>query len=108
MTDPALIAAEWTAAGATTLAVVAALYVAHRDWRRADKDHRLRQEAQARLLMITADPGRPLSAVVQNCAKEPVLALELIDAARADREEGDTWGPVSRHGRKHSLEATAT
>lgn len=76
------IAAAWVSALATYMAVIFALYIAHRDWRRADRDRRDAEAAQARLVTITsAQDGTHHNVTVQNHSTSPVFALVLFNVS---------------------------
>lgn len=91
MTEIAAAAAQSVAALATTAAVFVALWVAHKDWQRADREDRRRQETRAQLVILSYRVGTPFLAVVDNCGREPILDVELTDAGRVEREDSYRW-----------------
>lgn len=89
--------ASWVAALATFSAVVVALYVAHRDWRRAERERLDNEAGQARLITITQGPlsGCP-EVYVTNHSSQPVFELRLVDADVLPRLDGLSYTAEER------------
>ena len=78
----------WFGGIATAAAVAVALWISHRDWRRADAERRDQEKAQARLVVSRVAPSASRRVeIVNNSPTQPVLRV-VPEYAVTGREDG--------------------
>ena len=84
---------EWVSGVGTVAAVVVALRIGQRDWRRADDERRDAEAAQARLITTTSthQGGAQVAVQTVNQSQFPIIALTLKKVAAKPPYDGGGW-----------------